>query len=96
VNSANRLLDAALEIQAFCEAKGWPFCFIGGLAVVAWGEPRLTRDADLTVFTGVGGEVPYVDDLLARFHVTHPTKSTKSQIFGVAPRRRGPSVVRHR
>ena len=54
---ANRLLDAAGEIQAFCEQNHWPFCFIGGIAVLHWGEARVTRDADLTVFTGVGDEV---------------------------------------
>ena len=63
----NRLLAAALEIQAFCRAQNWRFCFIGGLAVQRWGEPRLTQDADLTVITGFGGEAPFVDTLLARF-----------------------------
>ena len=63
----NRLLAAAVEIQAFCARAGWKFCFIGGIAVQHWGEARLTRDADLTVFTGVGDEPRYVDTLLARF-----------------------------
>ena len=67
VESANRLLDAAGEIQAFCEQNRWPFCFIGGIAVLHWGEARVTRDADLTVFTGVGDEARYVDRLLGRF-----------------------------
>lgn len=64
---ANRLLDAATEIQRFCEQQGWTFYFIGGIAVQHWGEARLTRDADLTVVTGVGDEPRYVDALLARF-----------------------------
>lgn len=38
---------AALQ-QRFAEA-GVPSAVIGGLAVSAWGEPRLTRDADLKV-----------------------------------------------
>ena len=63
----NPLLAAALEVQAFCRAHSWRFCFIGGLAVQRWGEPRLTQDADLTVITGFGGEAPFVDTLLARF-----------------------------
>jgi hypothetical protein len=67
VASANRLLDAALEIQRYCEEQGWAFYFIGGIAVQHWGEARLTRDADLTVFTGVGEEGRYVDALLSRF-----------------------------
>ncbi len=63
----NRLVEAAREIQDFCDSKGWRFCFIGGIAVQHWGEARLTRDADLTIFTGIGDEVRYIDELLARF-----------------------------
>jgi hypothetical protein len=63
----NRLLAAAVEIQEFCARAGWKFCFIGGIAVQHWGEARLTRDADLTVFTGVGEEPRYVNTLLASF-----------------------------
>lgn len=67
VDGPNRLIEAAREIQDFCAAKRWRFCFIGGLAVQHWGEARLTRDADLTVFTGVGEEASFVDALLAQF-----------------------------
>ena len=67
MTSVNRLLDAAIEIQRVCEEQGWAFYFIGGIAVQHWGEARLTRDADLTVVTGVGDEARYVDALLARF-----------------------------
>jgi len=64
---ANRILDAAHEIQELCSSEGWSFCFIGAIAVQRWGEPRLTQDADLEVFTGIGDEQRYVDKLLARF-----------------------------
>ena len=67
VAGSNRLLDAALEIQSFCRARDWRFCFIGGIAVQHWGEARLTRDADLTLFTGIGDEATYIDELLAHF-----------------------------
>jgi hypothetical protein len=63
----NSLLAGAVEIQAFCRARSWRFCIIGGLAVQRWGEPRLTQDADLTVMTGFGGEAPFVDAFLAHF-----------------------------
>ncbi len=63
----NPVYAAALELQAFCGARGWRFCFIGGIAVQRWGEPRLTVDADLELLTGFGGEEPYVDALLAGF-----------------------------
>lgn len=64
---ANRLLAAAQEIQDFCTERNFRFCFIGGIAVQHWGESRLTRDADLTVFTGIGDEPIHVDALLSRF-----------------------------
>lgn len=63
----NPLLAAAAEIQELCDAEGWPFCFIGGLAVLRWGEPRVTRDVDLTIVTGFGGEAPVVHATLDRF-----------------------------
>ena len=63
----NRLLEAALEIQAFCRNRHWRFCFIGGIAVQHWGEARLTRDADVELFTGMGDELSYVDALLGAF-----------------------------
>lgn len=63
----SRLLDAALEIQEFCEHRHWPFCFIGGIAVLHWGEARLTRDADLTIFTGIGREQYFIEEILTQF-----------------------------
>ncbi len=62
-----RVLEAAGEVQAFCEQQDWRFCFIGGVAVQRWGEPRLTQDADLTLFTGFGGEESFADTLLETF-----------------------------
>jgi hypothetical protein len=32
------LIRAAFDLQAVCEAEGWRFCFIGGLAVQRWDE----------------------------------------------------------
>ena len=52
----NPIFAAALEVQAFCQARGVRFCFIGGLALQRWGEPRLTQDVDLTVISGFGRE----------------------------------------
>lgn len=63
----NGLFRAAEEVQTFCRARSWRFCFIGGLAVQRWGEPRQTRDVDLTVLTGFGAEEAYVDTLLDAF-----------------------------
>ena len=63
----NAIFAAAREIQEFCRERGWRFCIIGGLAVQRWGEPRLTRDVDVTLLTGFGGEPAFVDGLLAGF-----------------------------
>ncbi len=50
------LFDAARDLQAFLEAHNWRFCFIGGIAVLRWGEPRFTRDVDVTVLCPFGSE----------------------------------------
>lgn len=70
----NPLFAAALELQQFFEARDWRFCFIGGLAVQRWGEPRLTLDVDCTLLTGFGQEERYIDELLTTFagRVDHP------------------------
>jgi len=44
----NALIQAAAELQAACVEHAWRFCFIGGLAVQRWGEPRETVNVDLT------------------------------------------------
>ena len=58
------LLAAALGIQEFCDQQGWKSCIIGGIAVLRWGEPRFTRDVDLTLLTGFGNELEFVETLL--------------------------------
>lgn len=63
----NALFAAAAEVQAFCAARGWRSALIGGLAVQRWGEPRQTRDVDLTLLTGLGGEERFVDPLLTQY-----------------------------
>ncbi len=61
------LVEEAAELQALLETKGWEFCFIGGLAIQRWSEPRLTKDMDLTLLTGFGEEEPFVDFLLDNY-----------------------------
>jgi hypothetical protein len=63
----NALLDAALRLQKFCQTQQWRFCFIGGIAVQRWGEPRFTQDADMTLLSGFGNEPEYVDRLLETY-----------------------------
>ena len=62
---ANEVLATALRLQKFCKGMGWRFCFIGGLAVQKWSEPRVTDDVDLTLITGFGAESPFIDSLLS-------------------------------
>jgi len=61
------VLAAANEVQRFCEEHHWKFCFIGGVAIQRWGEPRLTQDVDLTLLTGFGSEDGFIDTLLKQF-----------------------------
>jgi hypothetical protein len=63
----NPIFAAAIDVERFCDTQGWRFCFIGALAVIRWGEPRLTLDVDLTVLTGFGGEERYIDALLHQY-----------------------------
>jgi len=63
----NPILETALEVQRFCQTRGWRFSFIGAIAVQRWGEPRLTQDVDLTVLSGFGPEAEFADALLAGY-----------------------------
>jgi hypothetical protein len=63
----NPIFVAALEVQEFCRARALRFCFIGGLALQRWGEPRLTQDVDLTVISGFGREPEFADQFLSAF-----------------------------
>ena len=58
------LVAAALRLQDDWEIRGIKFCFIGGLAVQHWGEPRMTHDVDASVWTDFGNERPMIGKLL--------------------------------
>ena len=68
----NALFRAADELQRVCLAHDWKFCFIGGLAVQRWGEPRETIDVDLTLLTGFSNESVFVVSLLDAFQPRVP------------------------
>jgi hypothetical protein len=70
------LVRAAFALQTLFETEGWRFCFIGGLAVQRWGEPRETVDVDVTLLTGFGGEEPFIKRLLQDYagRVDHPAE----------------------
>lgn len=61
------LFAAAADLEAFLIEQGWRYCFIGGIALQRWGQPRLTNDIDLTILAGFGNETVYVEALLKRY-----------------------------
>jgi len=72
MNGLHELLAAATKLQTFLLDKGWRFCFIGGIAVQRWGNPRFTQDIDLTLMTGFGDEERFVDILLEGLEIRRP------------------------
>ncbi len=60
-------LGAALEVIAFLEASAIPYVVIGGLAVQHWGEPRSTRDVDITVLVAEDQEETFMKRATDRF-----------------------------
>jgi hypothetical protein len=68
----NLVFQAADALQNFLREQQWRFCFIGGLAVQHWGEPRVTRDVDVTLMAGFGSEEKIAQALLKRFHPRGP------------------------
>jgi hypothetical protein len=66
------LFLAAAELEAFLVKQGWRYCFIGGIALQRWGQPRLTNDVDLTLLAGFGEEAVYVDALLGPYKARIP------------------------
>jgi hypothetical protein len=66
------LFRAAAELERFLIEQGWRYCFIGGIALQRWGQPRLTNDVDLTLLAGFGKEAVYVDALLGRYQARIP------------------------
>jgi hypothetical protein len=67
--SADRsLLDALAAVQVALDDLGAPAMIIGGIAVVARGIPRLTRDIDATVW-GEGLDVDHVLERLAAHQI---------------------------
>ncbi len=58
------LLQAALDLQTFLDRRAWRHCIIGGIALLRWGEPRFTRDVDVTLLCGFGREEEVIAPLL--------------------------------
>ena len=65
------LFRSAVALEKQWRQHGFQFCFIGGIAVQRWGEPRNTRDLDLTLLTGFGTEARYIDTVLRQYTPRH-------------------------
>lgn len=63
----NSLFQAGLDIQDFFKKNNWHFCFIGGLAVLRWGDLRMTQDLDVCLLCGLGNEESYINGLLKKY-----------------------------
>jgi hypothetical protein len=63
----NGLFQAAMEFQNMFEQQNWSFCYIGALAVIRWGEIRMTQDIDLCLLCGFGNEEKYIKPLLSKY-----------------------------
>jgi hypothetical protein len=63
----NLLCESGLEMQNFMQSQEWEFCFIGGLAVIRWGEIRMTQDIDMSLSVDFGNEEMYLKILLKHF-----------------------------
>lgn len=57
MTSPTGVIGAAWEVQQKLAHAGFRFCFIGGLALQRWGEPRYTQDVDLTLLCPYGEEL---------------------------------------
>lgn len=55
----NEVIRAAADLRDVCETRRWRYCFIGGLAVLRWGEPRETVDITL-------GGLPFEESVVDR------------------------------
>lgn len=63
----NLILASALEFQTTMQNNGWRFCYIGGLAVLRWGNIRMTQDIDVCLECGFGLENNYIPGILESF-----------------------------
>jgi len=63
----NRQFETAWQLHLFLSTHRIPYAIIGGIAVQRWGQPRLTRDVDLTVLLPPGEEEPILREIVAAF-----------------------------
>jgi hypothetical protein len=59
------LIEAARGLQSFLEERNWRFAIIGGPALLRWGEPRFTRDVDVSLLCRFGREDEFIEPFFA-------------------------------
>lgn len=63
----NQQFKAAWEVHEFFTKEGIPYAIIGGIALQRWGEPRFTRDVDITILANLDGEKAVLQKILSIF-----------------------------
>ncbi|MGL4595275.1 MAG: nucleotidyl transferase AbiEii/AbiGii toxin family protein [Thermoguttaceae bacterium] len=61
------LFEAAKEIADFFQKHKWNYAFIGGIAVLRWGDVRTTTDVDVTLLTQYISEEHYIESIVTNF-----------------------------
>jgi len=61
----NQQFETAWRLDRFFANRGIPYVIIGGFAVQRWGQPRFTRDVDVTILLPPGGEAATLREIVA-------------------------------
>lgn len=79
------LFEEAEAVQDLLLSEGLDFFFVGGIPLQIWGQPRLTTDIDLTVFTELIDEDERIMWFMSKFE---PLIGTEESTLQFARRRR--------
>ena len=63
----NPQMKAIREVHEFMTARQVPYMIIGGIALQYWGEPRFTRDIDVTILIPYEREREILEKILSSF-----------------------------
>lgn len=63
----NQQFETAWRLDRFFTERGIPYAIIGGFAVQRWGQPRFTRDVDVTILLPPGSEEVTLREIVAAF-----------------------------
>ena len=68
--------DALITLTTWLNSQLIPYMVIGGFAVTVWGEPRFTRDLDVTISVPAEGIEPFIESISTKFTplVSDPSK----------------------